>query len=169
MMLRCGRFARWAYGFLLAWAPCTLVTGCSATDPETGAEDSTLHAEETGAATEAVRRAVVTETQGPYATISLFPDAVFGDFFASGTILRASDSTACVGRIRSVREGKSLVGEMKVTSTYLAATGAPSATVTLDQDIDNEYVFFGGPPFVYPRDRSSWAHSTARRLVSFSR
>lgn len=133
-----------------------LMAGCSATDPDTLAGDGARGLEATSVATAAECSEpplVVTETEGPYGTVSIFPDAVFGDFFASGAILRASDSTACVGRIRPIPEGKSLVGEMKVTSPFLALTGAPSATVILDQDVDNEYIFIGGPPFVYPRDR----------------
>ncbi len=151
--------ARWC-SLMLAGSTSTLLAGCSATDPDALAGDGALALGVTAAAAVVACPApgpppvVVTETQGPYGTISIFPDAVFGDFYASGTILRASDSTACVGRIRPIPEPKALVGEMKVTSPYLALTGAPSATVILDQDVDNEYVFFGGPPFVYPTDRS---------------
>lgn len=137
---------------LIAGAICTILTGCSTTG------SNALGEEETGAAAEAVCAgpgAVVTETHGPYATISIYHDAVFGDFYANGTILRASDSTACVGRIRAQTTGKSLAGQMTVTSPFLAKTGAPSATIIVDADpLDNEYFFVGGPPFVFPRDRS---------------
>lgn len=98
------------------------------------------------------RGPTLTETAGPSGNILVFPDAAFGNFFGDTTILRASDSPACVGNIKA-GFFFSPVGEMTVTSDFLLATGSPTATVSLEFD-GSSYGFVGGPPFVYPVGQS---------------